>query len=67
MFIFLPIYIYKTFIYIFPQIRTFYLQNCSGTAIEIVKKCIFVIDYKFTLGDLFLHFQKVGVLSFKMQ
>ena len=48
-----------TFSYIFPQIRTFLLKNCSGTAIEIVKKGILrfnYLEFKFTPNDLFLHF-----------
>ena len=57
-----------TFRYIFPQKFNILAPKLhSGTTIEIVKKGIFTIDFKFNLHDLFLHFQKVRDLSFKMQ
>ena len=57
-----------TFRYIFPQKFDILAPKLhSGAAIEIVKNYIFGIDFGFTLGDLFLHFLKDRVLSFKMQ
>ena len=57
-----------TFRYIFPQKLNILAPKLhNGTSIEIAKKGIVAIDFEFTLDDLFLHFQNVRDLSFKMQ
>ena len=58
-----------TFSYIFPQIRTFYLKNCTvGQPLKLWKKCIFEIapvSVQITLCKLFLHFRKFKVWAWK--
>ena len=57
-----------TFRYIFPQKFNILAPKLhSGTAIQIAKRGIVAIYFEFTLDDLFLYFQKVRDLSFKMQ
>ena len=65
-------YLYMTLSYIFPQIRTFYLKNCTvGQPLKLWKNAFLRLTPNSlwtALSDLFFfYFQKVRDLSFKVQ